>query len=84
MIVAVSGIDRVICVDGDAVNDVELVRTGAPGANPFQPMAARSDLDQARIAVAVGDEYVVVGIPGDIGGTIEGAYSPSFFSIFSR
>ena len=38
-------------------------------------MAAGSDLDQARIAVTVGDEHIVVGIPGDVGGAIEGAHA---------
>src|SRR5262249_20102330 len=70
---AIGRVDAVLRIDGDAVDDVELVRTGAPGADRLQPMPAGRDLHHPRIAVAVGHEDVVVGIPGDAGGTLEGA-----------
>ena len=47
MIVAVGGIDIILGVHRDAVDDIELVGAGTVGAHCFQPMAARRDLDEA-------------------------------------
>src|ERR1039458_9163470 len=49
----------------------ELIRTGAVGSHFLQPMAARRDLDDARVAVAVGDINIALRIPGQIGWTVE-------------
>src|SRR5690242_9665490 len=52
----------------------ELILTGAVGSYFLQPVAARRDLDDARVAVAVRDINIALRIPGQIGWTVECAY----------
>src|SRR5262245_58165737 len=77
MVVSIGSVDAVVRVHGHAVNDAELIRPRAPGADPFQPVPAGSDLDQARIPVPVGDEHIALRVPRDVGWTIERADTAS-------
>src|ERR1700730_10606859 len=50
----------------DGMRYSELILAGAVGSDLLQPMSARRDFDNARVAIAVGDVDIVLGIPGDI------------------
>src|SRR6185437_16180435 len=59
-----------------AMRDVKLVPAGAEGAHRLEPVAARRDFHDARVAVAIRDIDVVLRIPAHVGGAVEGARGP--------
>src|SRR5215469_7643309 len=68
---AVSYIDVVLPVRGNAMRGAELILFVPPGPQHLQPMAVRRNLHHARVAVAVGHEDIALRIKGHIGFAIE-------------
>ena len=74
-IAAIGNIDQArLFINGDAMRRVELVLAIAVGSHGLDPGAILGNLDDARIAVAIADEHIVLRIPGDICFAIEGAH----------
>ena len=71
---AVGDVDVVLGVRGDAMRGAELILVVTPGSHFLQPMAVRRNLDDARVAVAVGHEDIALRIEGHIGFTVECAH----------
>src|SRR6266700_2591982 len=73
-VAAVAHVDVAVFVRGDAVRSAELVLAIAVRADGLLPGAVFRDFDDARVAVAVAYEHVVVLIPGDVGFAVERAH----------
>src|SRR5712671_4314644 len=76
VVVAVGDIDIALRVNRNAADIVELALAGALLAPAFDEFAVLVEFGDARIALAVGDENVALGIPGDIGRTVEDVLRP--------
>src|SRR3990172_9989574 len=72
-IAAIRHVDETLGVGRDAVRGAELVRAGASCADRLHPTPVLVDLRDPRVAVAIAHEDVVRGIPGHVGGSVEGA-----------
>src|SRR5262245_58920889 len=72
IVATIGNVDEVLLgIDGDAMHRVELILAGTASSNGFDPGPVLCDLNDARVVVAVGDEDIVLSIPGDVGLPVE-------------
>src|SRR3954468_5638746 len=76
VVVAVGDIDIALRVDRDAADVVELALSAALLAPALHELAVFVEFGDARIALAVGDENIALGVPSDIGRTVEYVLRP--------
>src|SRR4029077_12384857 len=77
VVVAVGDVNIALCIHGDTADIVELALARALLAPALDELAVLVEFGDARIALAIGNENVALGIPGDIGRTVEDILRPS-------
>ena len=72
LVAFIGNVHVALCIDGDAVDDVELPLAGATRAPVFHPLAVLVVLGHAGVAIAVGHIDVALRVPRHVGGPVEG------------
>src|SRR5207237_8069979 len=66
--------EPLLCIHGDAVHRVELIRARPTSPNRLYPGAVLHELDDAGVVIAVRHEDIVLRIPGKVSLPVECAY----------